>query len=67
VSIHNTYRLVYTSPGGRQSASSPLTRETAMAYFDQQMGAGAKPPWIGRERLRVITEKTWLETQAATR
>lgn len=59
MTIHDTYRVVVTNFDGSQVALDPQTREGAMAKFDVLIEVGTEEPWAGKERLRVISEKTW--------
>jgi hypothetical protein len=67
VSIFDTYRVVITSPIGNDAAFQPMTREGAMAKFNRLLIEGADEPWIGKDRIRVISEKVWIESQAVKR
>jgi hypothetical protein len=63
VSIFDTYRVVYTSPSGIESSSPLMTREAALAQFDATIAPGGA--WMRVERLRVISEASWLDSQAS--
>jgi hypothetical protein len=63
VSIFDTYRVVYTSPSGIESGSPLMTRDAALAQFDETIAPGGA--WTGQERLRVLSEKVWIESQAS--
>jgi len=65
VSIFDTYRVVYTEPSGWQTAGPLTSREDALAHFASTVAAGGT--WTGAERLRVISEKVWIESQAVKR
>ena len=64
MSIFDTYRVVYTDRDFGDVASPPLDRDNAMARFDEFM-AGQQPLMRDAERVRVISEKVWIESQAA--
>jgi hypothetical protein len=66
VSIYDTYRVVITSPVGVDVAYAAAdTREGAMAKFDALLADGINEPWVGKDRIRVISEQTWLAAKAA--
>ena len=65
MSIFDTYRVVYTAPDGVQDPGALMTRESAIEFFDIEMDGCA--PLVGKERVRVISEKVWIESQAVKR
>jgi hypothetical protein len=65
VSIFDTYRVVLTNADGSQVPLDLQSREGALEEFDLILAVGADEPWQGQERMRVISEKVWIESQAA--
>jgi hypothetical protein len=65
VSIFDTYRVVYTSPSGWETASFLMTREAALTEFNATLAVA--DDWTRAERVRVISEKVWIESQAVKR
>jgi hypothetical protein len=64
VNIFDTYRVVLTRADGMQIPTTLKSREGAMDYFT---GALAAHPMPKGARLRVISEKVWIESQAVKR
>jgi hypothetical protein len=77
VSIFDTYRVVYTTPTGPEATGMPADRATALSIFDDLLSCGKCPKVLGGDvielpivdgrRLRVISEKVWIESQAVKR
>ena len=65
MSIFDTYRVVLTNADGSQVPLDLQSREGALEEFDLILAVGADEPWQGQERMRVISEKVWIESQAA--
>jgi hypothetical protein len=65
VSIFDTYRVVYTIDGV-DTPGTPTDLQNAMARFDEFM-AGQQPLMRDAQRVRVISEKVWIESQAVKR
>lgn len=61
MSIYDTYRVVYTVPGSNDFADPAMGWEAAMERFNERVVMGG---FVAGSRLRVISEKTWIETQA---
>ena len=64
MSIFDTYRVVLTNADGSQVPLDLQSREGALEEFDLILAVGADEPWQGQERMRVISEKVWIESQA---
>jgi hypothetical protein len=60
VSIHDTYRVVYTRDDGSEVAGNLLERDIAVGLFTVLLQTASPKP----RRIRVISEKTWMESQA---
>jgi hypothetical protein len=68
VSIFDTYRVVYTTPSAEDRPSAPKGRELALVAFYREVDTIiAQHPLVGKERIRVISEKVWIESQAVKR
>jgi hypothetical protein len=65
VSIYDTYRVVYTTSSGEDRPSAPKPRDLALVAFYREVDTIAKHPLVGKERIRVISEASWLESQAS--
>jgi hypothetical protein len=66
VTIFDTYRVVLANADGSQVPLDLQSREGALEDFNLLLVVGADEPWQGQERIRVISEKVWIESQAAT-
>jgi len=63
VSIFDTYRVVYTIDGV-DTPGTPTDLQNALAGFDDFL-AGQQPLMRDAERVRVISEASWLDSQAS--
>lgn len=62
MTVHDTYRVVYTAPDGCEVAGNLLERDLALGLFTALLQTASPVP----RRLRVISEKVWLESVDAS-